>query len=62
MRIIRTIIKLPALIALAAGRLVELIAQFAVTMAGMLLRIAAAVLFLIADMSASRTEFMTCSR
>ena len=48
MRIIRTLIKLPALLALGIGKAFTLVGEFAVSMTGVLLRIAAAILFLIA--------------
>ena len=48
MRIIRTLFKLPALIVLGLGTLLKLVGDFAVCMSGALLRIAAAIMFLIA--------------
>ena len=48
MRIIRTLFKLPALVVLGMGTLLKLIGDFAVCVSGALLRIIAAIMFLIA--------------
>ena len=48
MRIIRILFKLPALVVLGIGTLLKLIGDFAVCMSGALLRIIAAIIFLIA--------------
>ena len=48
MRIIRILFKLPALVVLGLGTLLKLIGDFAVCMSGALLRIIAAIMFLVA--------------